>query len=76
MTDSRTARPLGRSWQVAPLVGVPASLLEDLAAAGDIPCLRDDAGRTYFDREAVERVLRQRASPAGPTREEAADASR
>jgi hypothetical protein len=70
MTESRTAPPLGRSWHVAPLVGVPASLLEDLAAAGLIPCLRDDAGRTYFDRENVERALRERASAGSSAREE------
>jgi hypothetical protein len=66
---------MGRSWHVAPLVGVPASLLEDLAAAGDVPCLRDDAGRTYFDREVVERVLRERAATARTERGEADDAS-
>lgn len=71
MTDSSNAPPLGRSWHVAPLIGVPASLLEDLAAAGLIPCLRDDAGRTYFDREVVERALRERASTAPSAREEA-----
>ncbi len=74
MTDSSTAPPLGRSWHVAPLLGVPASLLEDLAAAGAVPCLRDDAGRTYFDREIVERVLREHASTARSEDKEAEDA--